>query len=173
MSSDDAYASFLEQANAEPSAQVKQTSKPSPSFHATKTVDENQRIPTVLQDVEQYYISEADETFEPVVLAWDAAGQGRWPDNEQFKSLIFSSSDAPELEISTLSLSDFDPRNQYQTVFHAIRTAVSGSEAKETRDVELQVYRIQHDQTRAEYWVMGLDTSERRLVGMKARAVES
>ncbi|WEW57057.1 hypothetical protein PRK78_002516 [Emydomyces testavorans] len=173
MSSDEAYTAFLDRANADPSAGVQSASKTSSSFHATKTVDENQQVPKVLADVETYYVSDTDEAFEPVVLEWNEAEKGKWPTTDQLKSLIFPSSNAPDLEISTLSQSSFDPRNQYETVFHAIRTAVSGSEAKGTSDAEVKVYRIQHGNTRVEYWVIGLDQNKKRLVGMKARAVES
>ncbi|EFW17511.1 hypothetical protein D8B26_000217 [Coccidioides posadasii str. Silveira] len=173
MSSDDAYASFLESANADPSAGIQSSSNAFPSFHAAKTVDKGQHVPRALRDVEYYYVSDTDETFQPVVLAWDKAGQGKWPSPDEFKSLIFDPSNASDLETSTLSLAEFDPRNQYETVFHAIRTAISGSEASAAPEAELRVYRIQHGDTRVEYWAVGLDKSENRLVGMKARAVES
>ena len=68
MSSDEAYSSFLDQANqdtgtSKPSAQTKSGNA------SVKAVDTD--IPATLQKVEQYYVSEADEPFEPVSLKWN------------------------------------------------------------------------------------------------------
>lgn len=79
MADDDAYTSFLERANADPSAGVQSSNKNTSSFHATKAVDANQHVPQVLSDVEMYYISDADETFDPVVLSWPEAAENKWP----------------------------------------------------------------------------------------------
>lgn len=38
---------------------------------------------------------------------------------------------------------------------------------------DVRIYRVQHPGARAEYWVLGLDRERGRLVGLKARAVES
>lgn len=66
MSSDDAYSSFLDQANQDTGAsKASITTKTA----ATKAVDT--AVPVGLQNVEQYYTSEADEPFEPVSLQWD------------------------------------------------------------------------------------------------------
>lgn len=65
MSSDDAYGSFLEQANQDTGASnVSTTSKKA----TTKAVDTE--VPVKLQKIKQYYTSEADEPFEPVSLKW-------------------------------------------------------------------------------------------------------
>ena len=65
MSSDEAYGSFLEQANQDTgAANASTTSKKT----ATKSV--NTEVPQVLEKVEQYYTSDADEPFEPVSLKW-------------------------------------------------------------------------------------------------------
>lgn len=66
MSSDDAYSSFLDQANQDTSASKATTKTKTAS---TKAVDTE--IPVGLQNVDQYYTSEADEPFEPVSLRWD------------------------------------------------------------------------------------------------------
>lgn len=66
MSSDDAYSSFLDQANQETGAE-----KVSARSNTASTRAVNTDIPVGLQDVEQYYISDADEPFEPVSLKWD------------------------------------------------------------------------------------------------------
>ena len=64
--SDDAYSSFLDKANQDTGASEASTqSKPA----STKAVDTE--VPAALQGVEQYYVSEADEPFEPVSLKWE------------------------------------------------------------------------------------------------------
>lgn len=63
--SDDAYSSFLDQANQDTGAS-KASTKTKPA--ATKAV--NTDVPVTLQKVDQYYTSEADELFEPVSLKW-------------------------------------------------------------------------------------------------------
>ena len=65
MSSDDAYSSFLEQANQDTGASKVSTKS---SAAGTKAVDTD--VPDSLQKIEQYYVSEADEPFEPVSLKW-------------------------------------------------------------------------------------------------------
>lgn len=63
--SNDAYSSFLDQANQDTgSSKVSAKSKPA----ATKAVDTD--VPVTLQKVDQYYTSESDEPFEPVSLKW-------------------------------------------------------------------------------------------------------
>lgn len=66
MSSDDAYSSFLDQANQDTGA-----SKSSFSAEAASTKAVDAEVPVELQKIEQYYTSEADEAFEPVSLQWD------------------------------------------------------------------------------------------------------
>lgn len=68
MSSDDAYSAFLEQANQDTGAG--RTSTQSSSATA-KAIDTD--VPVLLQKVEQYYTSEADEPFEPVSLSWSGS----------------------------------------------------------------------------------------------------
>ena len=67
MSSDEAYSSFLDQANQDTGANKASTQSKSKSA-STKAVDTE--VPAALQKVEQYYTSEADEPFEPVSLKW-------------------------------------------------------------------------------------------------------
>lgn len=66
MSSDDAYSSFLDQANQDASVSKTATSTETVS---TKAVDTE--IPVGLQNFDQYYTSESDEPFEPVSLLWN------------------------------------------------------------------------------------------------------
>ena len=63
--SDDAYSSFLDQANQDTGASKVSTKSKSA---ATKAVDTD--VPVTLQKVDQYYTSESDEPFEPVSLKW-------------------------------------------------------------------------------------------------------
>lgn len=77
MSSDDAYMSFLDKANADLNAG--RAPQQGADTVRTETVDANVKIPKPLQSVDAYYISDADEPFEPVVLKWEGAGKGAWP----------------------------------------------------------------------------------------------
>ena len=63
--SDEAYSSFLDQANQDTGASKASTKSKSA---ATKAVDTD--VPATLQKVDQYYTSESDEPFEPVSLKW-------------------------------------------------------------------------------------------------------
>ena len=64
--SDDAYSSFLDKANQDTGASKASTQSKSASSRAVDT-----EVPATLQGVEQYYVSEADEPFEPVSLKWE------------------------------------------------------------------------------------------------------
>jgi hypothetical protein len=68
MSSDDQYSSFLDQANQDTGASTakSQSKSKSPSFKTTDT-----EIPHSLQSVDEYYISDTDEPFEPVSLSFE------------------------------------------------------------------------------------------------------
>ncbi|PGH14748.1 hypothetical protein AJ80_05792 [Polytolypa hystricis UAMH7299] len=180
MSSDDAaYAAFLEKANESPSAGVPKSQSTTSSQTLRPTaVQEGQSIPIALADVEEFYISDTDEAFEAVTLEWKGAREGRWPSAEEFKTLIFpstaSSPAVQDLEISTLSPAEFDPRERYPTVLNAVRAAASSGKTGEVdTDSEVKVYRVEMGSTRAEYWVVGLQREEGRIVGLKAKAVES
>jgi hypothetical protein len=66
MTSDEDYASFLDKANQDPSggkASTQSTKKAS-----TKSIDTE--VPKALEQVEEFYTSDADEPFEPVSLKW-------------------------------------------------------------------------------------------------------
>ena len=78
MSSDDAYMSFLDKANADLNAGRAQQQGASETAR-TETVDANAKIPAPLQSVDAYYVSDADEPFEPVALRWEGASKGVWP----------------------------------------------------------------------------------------------
>jgi hypothetical protein len=77
MSSDDAYMSFLDKANADLNAGRPQQGATETA--RTETVDANTQVPKPLQSVDAYYVSDADEPFEPVALKWEGASKGDWP----------------------------------------------------------------------------------------------
>ncbi|KAK7730678.1 hypothetical protein SLS57_001508 [Botryosphaeria dothidea] len=150
MASDEDYAAFLDKANQDTGAPASAQSK---SFK-TKAVDSE--VPPVLQSVEEYYISDADEPFEPVSLKWEGDAT---PSEAAFAKLIGHNSDA-----SSVSQKDFDPQGQYAKVIDAVKQA--GSQ-------DVNIFRVQHGSTRAEYYVVSLDKKGKRIVGLKAVAVES
>jgi len=73
MASDEDYAAFLEKANQPTSSATTQQTKKSKGF-TTKSVDTQEPVPTVLQEVQSVYVSEADEEFVPVSLGWSGKG---------------------------------------------------------------------------------------------------
>ena len=79
MSSDEAYSSFLEQANQDTGAS---NASAQSSSATTKAADTD--IPVSLQNVEQYYTSDADEPFEPVSLKWSGSNM---PSEGAFRKL--------------------------------------------------------------------------------------
>ena len=66
--SDEAYSSFLDQANQDSGASKTRTQSKSKKM-STKAVDTE--VPAALQNVEVDYTSESDEPFEPVSLKWE------------------------------------------------------------------------------------------------------
>lgn len=68
MSSDADYAAFLEKANQDTGGATSQDTKVG---HGTTSVDT--AVPQALQGVEEYYVSDADEPFEPVALQFRGA----------------------------------------------------------------------------------------------------
>ncbi|KAJ5394515.1 uncharacterized protein N7487_012156 [Penicillium crustosum] len=170
MSSDDAYMSFLDKANADVSGSAPQQGA---GTVKTETVHSSLSVPKPLQSVDAYYISDTDEPFEPVALKWDGAAKAAWPSADQLSSLISPDTDLSQ-SISILSPSSFDPKNQYSTALDAVRAAaVEKDSSADQSAVELKVYRVEQTSTKIEYWVLALDAPESRLVGLRAKAVES
>lgn len=68
MATDEDYAAFLEKANADPSEGISATQ--SVGRAGLKAVDEGEAIPAVLKSAvaDAFYVSDADEPFEPVCL---------------------------------------------------------------------------------------------------------
>ncbi|KAJ5519391.1 hypothetical protein N7453_001813 [Penicillium expansum] len=170
MSSDDAYMSFLDKANADVSGSAPQQGA---GTVKTKTVHSSLSVPKPLQSVDAYYISDTDEPFEPVALKWDGAAKGALPSAEQLSSLISPDTDLSQ-SISILSPSSFDPKNQYSATLDAVRAAaVEKDSGADQSAVEVKVYRVEQTSTKIEYWVLALHAPESRLVGLRAKAVES
>lgn len=66
--------------------------------------------------------------------------------------------------MSTLSIQEFDPSGEYKDVLQAVEKAGNG---------KARIYRLDQGRTRAEYYVVGFDEKGKRVVGLKAKAVES
>ncbi|KAI9799233.1 MAG: hypothetical protein M1833_004111 [Piccolia ochrophora] len=151
MSSDDAYASFLDKANQDTSS-----GKATAASSAAATNAINTDVPSALQKVDQYYTSEADEPFEPVSLQWN---EPSLPDEEKFKDLVSHKSD-----VTLVDVKDFDAHGQYSDVIKAVKAAASK---------DIRIYKLHHGKTRAEYYIVALDEKGSRIVGLKAKAVET
>jgi hypothetical protein len=84
MASDEDYAAFLEQVNADPGAKK----KPQGEVKA-KTVDDGE-APKTLRDVvqDEVYVSEADEPWEVVSLRMEGEGKETLPDEGRFWSSV-------------------------------------------------------------------------------------
>lgn len=79
--------------------------------------------------------------------------------SDEFKDLIGHTD-----EVSTLGTEEFDPKGQYKEVLAAVEKAGDGM---------VRIFRAHHGKTRAEYYVVAFDKEGERIVGMKAKAVES
>ncbi len=58
----------------------------------------------------------------------------------------------------------FDPRGQYKDVLEAV---------EQVGDGKARIFKVEHGRTRVEYYVVGLDGEGKKIVGMKATAIES
>ncbi|KAI5291034.1 hypothetical protein KEM54_006594 [Ascosphaera aggregata] len=163
MASDEDYLAFLNKANEDPAAGIHNpSSSASPSEGGdvrTKTVTEGEIIPASIKNIDAYYVSDTDADFQPVVLKFDQAKQGKWPVSNREHSLLAL------LSIQETEVPYWDPRNQYEHVVKAVQRAAGSDEVK--------IYKVNIGEPRAEYWVLALDKQQGRLVGLKALAVES
>lgn len=92
---------------------------------------------------------------------------------DQLSSLISPDADLSQA-ISTLSPSSFDPKNQYGPALDAVRAAAAEPESGADKSaVDVKVYRVEISSTKLEYWVLALEGVEGRVVGLRAKAVES
>ena len=67
-------------------------------------------------------------------------------------------------EVTTIGTKEFDPRGQYKEVLQAVEKAGDG---------KARIYRIATGKARVEYYVVGFDEKGQRIVGLKAKSVES
>ena len=63
-----------------------------------------------------------------------------------------------------MQVKDFDSRGQYKEVFEAVEKAGDG---------KARIFKVDHGKTRAEYYIVGFDEQAKKVVGMKALAVET
>lgn len=75
---------------------------------------------------------------------------------------------APSEDVSIQSVTDWDPRNEYKAVVEAVVKA-SGVDGAG----ELKVYRVQEAGSRALYYILGAAKDDRKLKGVRVKAVES
>ncbi|KAI9804788.1 MAG: hypothetical protein M1825_001156 [Sarcosagium campestre] len=155
MSSDEAYGSFLDKANQDVGS-GRAGHGPSSGFTSTQAITAD--VPSSLQQVQAYYISETEEPFKPVSLKWT---ESTLPDDSQFKGLIGHNN-----HVEIIAIKTFNPRGEYDEVLRAVRKASA-------EDSSLRVYLVQHDDIRTEYYVLALDEKGSRLVGLKAKSVTS
>ncbi|KAF3070717.1 hypothetical protein GL218_00578 [Daldinia childiae] len=165
MASDEDYMAFLNKANKNPSeGYTKAQSANKQDFKAT---DEGAQIPAVIQEAtnDSFYVSDADEPFVPVYLAWDESGKGL-PDEEEFASLIHHP-DPSNAQIEIQDPADWDTQGQYKSILDAVRKAGKGN--------DVRVYRVSKGGVKIEYWVVTTEGNgpSAKLVGVKALAIES
>jgi hypothetical protein len=79
---------------------------------------------------------------------------------DELKSLL-GHSDAVE----TIDIQDFDGQGLYGEVIKAVEESAAAKDVK--------IYRVTHGRTRAEYYLVAVDSKQGKLVGMKANAVET
>lgn len=88
---------------------------------------------------------------------------GPWADDDdsidEFGELVGVKS-----EVSTLIAKEFDPKGQYKEVLQAVEKAGDGS---------ARIFRVETGKARAEYYVVGFDEKGGRVVGLRAKSVES
>lgn len=84
--------------------------------------------------------------------------------SDEFKTLI----DHPSADVDKMDMKDFDPKGQYSDVVDTVVGVVAGNGGGQR-----QCYRVHHGNTRVEYYLVALDVQHSRLVGVKAKAVES
>lgn len=149
MSSDADYATFLDKANQDTGSAEAQDASQKKSY-GTKSV--NTAVPSALKQVEEYYVSDSDEPFEPVALEF----QGNSVSADDFRKLIGSD------KVEEVTGTGFE--SQYKKVMDAVKQEGNGT---------VKVFRVELEGTRAEYYVVAVDDKEGRIVGLKALAVES
>lgn len=79
--------------------------------------------------------------------------------SDEFKDLI-----QHDGGVSTLGLQEFDSQGQYKEIVEAVNSAGDG---------ESKVYRVEHGRSRAEYYIVRYEKKGKRIIGLKAKAVET
>ena len=104
MSSDADYASFLNKAN-EPISAAESQNASQKKNRGTMAV--NTSVPKVLEQVEEYYVSDADEPFEPVALKFEGKDvtAGMSSQNPRSVLLVTQSGDLARIFKQLLTLS--------------------------------------------------------------------
>ncbi|MCJ1403406.1 hypothetical protein MMC11_006629 [Xylographa trunciseda] len=151
MSSDEGYSAFLDQANQDTGTSNASAQSSHAQLKATDT-----DVPALLQSIDQTYTSEADEPFEPVSLKWTGRSM---PSENDLAGLI-----GHKAEVSTLSTQEFDPKGEYKDVMRAVEKAGDG---------KVRVFRVEVGSTRVWYYVVGWEKDAGKVVGVRAKAVES
>ncbi|KAI1456170.1 hypothetical protein F4805DRAFT_246882 [Annulohypoxylon moriforme] len=165
MASDGDYMAFLDKANEDPSKGY--TKAQSSNKQGFKATDDGAQIPAAIQEAtkDSFYVSDADEPFVPVYLAWNEGGKGL-PDEEEFATLIHHPEPA-NAQIEILDPADWDTQGQYKAILDAVQKAGKGN--------DIRVYRVSKGGVKVEYWVVTTEGkgASAKLVGAKALAVES
>ncbi|KAJ0339921.1 hypothetical protein COL922a_003950 [Colletotrichum nupharicola] len=164
--SDADYADFLDKANQDPNEGY---AKPAATKKGEfKAQDEDVEVPKAIQDVlkeDKVYVSDADEPFVGVALAWDEGGKGL-PDEVEFAQLI-QHPDPENADVELQDPVDWDANGDYKDIIEAVRKAGKGN--------DVRVYVVPKGGVRTEYWLVTTEGKGKgaKLVGVKALSVES
>lgn len=159
MSSDEAYASFLEKAD-QPTGATSSTSQ-SRAEDSQNLAAQSSDIPPALKSVDETFTSESDEPFVPFAIEYSGSAL---PNVAEFAKAI-----KQETGVEEIGMEDFDPRGEYKDVVDAVRAA-----AGYRMDGEVRCFRIEGGKrTQVFYYIVGLERERGRLVGFRAVSVES
>lgn len=162
MSSDEAYASFLDKAN-QPLGSAKNTTTSTCSTSKSHSTSQSGDIPASLKSLNATFTSESDEPFEPFTIPISSSSSAV-PDASEFAKLIEEEGKAVE----ELSMEEFDPKGEYGEVVGKVKEAASGGKG------EVKFFRVEgKSRTRVVYHVVGLDKEGGRLIGVRAVSVET
>ena len=81
---------------------------------------------------------------------------------DQFKQLVHHQAD-----VVVMSVEEFDPRDAYADVIGIVREVAGAAGG------HIGVYQLEHGSTRIEYYIVTCDQRHARLIGVKAKAVET
>ena len=68
-------------------------------------------------------------------------------------------------DMQVMTAEKWDGNGQYKEVVDTVKEAANGGEVK--------VYAVPRTQVKVEYWVVGVDAEGKKIVGVKALAVET